>query len=146
LIETFLSTAKPTESMKKIILDTNFLMIPLQFNVDIFFEIEKMCVFNYKLYVYESSVKELNKVIENQKGKHKKEAQFALKLIKLKKINIIRSDVCYSDSVILDNLDKSTVVATLDLPLKKKVLDKGTPVIILRQKKYLKLIERKLYK
>ncbi|MAG91401.1 nucleotide-binding protein [Candidatus Woesearchaeota archaeon] len=132
--------------MKKIILDTNFLLIPMQFKVDIFSEFNRICNFNYKLFVFESSINELKKIISNQKGKNKKAAQIALKLIKSKNIGMIRSDEQYVDSLILENLDKDTIIATQDMELKNKVLDKGSSVIILRQKKYLKLVERKLYK
>ena len=70
--------------MKKIIIDTNFLMIPIQFRVDIFSEIDRICNFNYKLFIFEQSINELKNIIEKQTGKNKKAAQFALKLIKLK--------------------------------------------------------------
>ena len=131
--------------MKKIILDTNFLMIPLQFKVDIFSELERICSFNYKLYVFERSLDELNNIVEKQKGKSKNAAQFALKLIKLKDIGVLEAEGRSVDSIILKNADKDTVVATQDGLLKKKLLEKGVSVIILRQKKYLQLIE-KLYK
>ncbi len=132
--------------MKKIILDTNFLMIPFQFKVDIFSEISRLCHFNYKLCVYKSSVNELNEIIKTQSQKHRKAAEFALKLIKLKKIEIIDSDEKYVDSLILENVDEDTIVATQDGKLKKELFEKNVPVIILRQKKYLQLIERKVYK
>ena len=131
--------------MKKIISDTNFLMIPLQFKVDIFSELERICSFNYKLYVFERSLDELNNIVEKQKGKSKNAAQFALKLIKLKDIGVLEAEGRSVDSIILKNADKDTVVATQDGLLKKKLLEKGVSVIILRQKKYLQLIE-KLYK
>ena len=50
--------------MKKIMLDTNFLLIPFQFKVDIFSEIERICNFNYKLCIFEQSLEELNKFCE----------------------------------------------------------------------------------
>ena len=78
-------------------------------------------------------------------GKNKKAAQLALKLIKLKDIQIIKSEEKDVDSVILENLDNEIIVATQDILLKKELLQKGASVIILRQKKYLNLIE-KLYK
>ena len=132
--------------MKKIIIDTNFLMIPLQFRVDIFSEFNRICNFNYKLFIFEQSINELKNIIEKQTGKSKKAAQFALKLIKLKNIGIIKSGKEDVDALILNNLSKDTIIATLDIPLKKELLKKDTSVIILRQKKYLQLIERKLYK
>jgi len=130
--------------MKKIILDTNFLMIPIQFRVDIFSEISRICDFNYKLYVYKSSVDELNEIIKTQSQKHRKAAEFALKLIKLKNIEMIDSDEKYADSLILENLDKDTIVATQDVKLKKEVLKKNAPVIFLRQKKYLEMFRKGL--
>ena len=130
--------------MKKIILDTNFLLIPIQFKVDIFSELDRICDFNYKLYIYANSISELKNIIEKQSQKHKKAAEFALKLIKLKNIEIIKSDEKDVDSLILENFDKDTIIATQDAVLKKKLLRKGASVVILRQKKYLQLIKKGL--
>ena len=130
--------------MKKVILDTNFLMIPLQFRVDIFSELNRICHFNYTLLVYGQTVDELKNVMKKQKGLHKKAAQFALKLIKLKNIEIIDSEQRDVDSLILENLDKDTIVATQDIMLKKEVLEKGSSVVILRKKQHLQLIEKAL--
>ena len=127
--------------MKRIIIDTNFLLIPLQFKVDIFSEIDRICHFNYELSIFDKSIDELKKIIEKQSGKDKKAAQFALKLVKLKRVNIIKSEQNDVDSLILENLDKDTIAATQDINLKKELLAKGASVIILRQKKYLQLIE-----
>ena len=70
-------------------------------------------------------------------GKSKKAAQFALKLVKLKNINIIKSEDKDVDSLILENLSKDTVVATQDMQLKRELLKKGASIAILRQRKYL---------
>lgn len=130
--------------MKRIVLDTNFLLIPLQFKVDIFSEIDRICHFNYELSIFEKSIEELKNIINQQSGKNKKAAQFALNLIKLKKIHTIKSKQKDVDSLILENLDKDTIIATQDIKLKKELLERDAPVIILRQKKYLQLIEKAL--
>jgi len=132
--------------MEKIIIDTNFLCIPLKFKVDIFSEFNRICDFNYKLYIFEQSINELKKIIEKQKGINKRAARFAIKLIKLKNIEIIKTVEKDVDSLILENLSKDIIVATQDLNLKRELLKKGISVIILRNKKYLEIIERKLYK
>ena len=132
--------------MKKIIIDTNFLMLPLQFKVDIFSELDRVCNFNCNLFIYEESINELKNIIQKSGGKDKKAAQFALKLIKLKNIKVLKSEKKDVDSLILENLDDDTIVATQDITLKKKLLEKGVSVVILRQKKYLQLLERKIYK
>ena len=130
--------------MKKIIIDTNFLLIPIKFRVDIFSEFNRIFNFNYKLYIFWESINELKKIIKEQSGKDKKAAQFALKLIKLKNINVIESKPQDVDSLILGNLSNDSIIATQDLQLKKELLEKGASVIILRQKKYLHLIKKGL--
>ena len=126
----------------KLIIDTNFLLIPFKFKIDIFSEFTRICNFNYKLFIFEQSINELKNIIEKQSGKDKKAAKFALKLIELKHINIIKSEQKDVDWLILNKSDKDTVVATLDSNLKRELLKKGISVIILRQKKYLQLAER----
>ena len=129
--------------MRNIILDTNFLMIPLQFKVDIFSEIERICSFSYSLLVLEASVRELENIAGTGKTKDRKAAAAALKLLKSKNIRIIKSGEKYADDAILRSADEDTVVATQDMALKRKLAQKRISIIILRQKKYLQLIERK---
>jgi uncharacterized protein len=129
--------------MRKIILDTNFLMIPFQFKIDIYSEIDRVCNFNYNLFMLEESINELKKIVINSKGKDKKAAKLALKLAKSKNIKLIKSSDNYADRIIIENADKGTIVATQDMALKRKLTQKGISLIILRQKKYLQLIERK---
>ena len=126
--------------MQIIIVDTNFLMIPYKFKVDIFSEFKRICNFNYQLVIFEQTINEINNIIKKQSGKDKRAAQFALKLIQLKNIGIIKSEQENVDSLILKNTNKDSVVATNDIKLKKELLKKGASVIILRQSKYLKLI------
>ena len=132
--------------MKRIILDTNFLMIPYKFRVDIFSEVNRICDFNYELYIFESSIGELRNIAENQSGIDKKAAQFALKLVKLKNIGIIKSGETDVDELMLDSVNNDTIMATQDIQLKRQLLEKGASLIALRQKKYLQLTEGKLYK
>ena|SRR3990167_7874247 len=132
--------------MKRIILDTNFLMIPFKFRVDIFSELNRICDFNYELYIFESSIGELRNIAENQSGIDKKAAQFALKLVKLKNIGIIKSGETDVDELMLDSVNNDTIMATQDIQLKRQLLEKGASLIVLRQKKYLQLTEGKLYK
>lgn len=138
--------AKYFNYMKKIILDTNFLMVPYKLRVDIFSEFDRICSFNYKLFIFEQSIEELKNIIHKQAGKDKKGAEFALELIKLKNIGIIKSERKEVDTLMLRHLNEDNIVATLDMQLKKELLKKSVSVIILRQKKYLQLIEGKLYK
>jgi len=125
---------------KKIILDTNFLLIPGQFKVDIFTEIQRICGFQYKLYIIDSTVNELEKILETGKMADKQAVKLALELIKSKDIYTMSSDTAYVDRAILDIADKNTFVATQDAELKQKLKDKSVGVITLRQKKYLVMV------
>ena len=125
--------------MKAIILDTNFLTIPAEFKVDIFSEINRICNFNYSLFVLDKSVEELKKMIETQKGKEKAKAKIALQLIKNKEINIIKTNSGkIVDGILIDlSKDKNGIIATQDRELRKHL--KGKTTIFLRNKKYLEI-------
>lgn len=125
--------------MKSIIIDTNMLMAAAQFRVDIFRELERICLFNYKLCIIDKTISELNSIRENQKGKHKEAAKLALAILKNGKINKIASDTDDNvDNIIMKIADKEDyIVATLDANLKKRLKAKGVPIITLRQKKFL---------
>ncbi|MEA2036755.1 MAG: hypothetical protein U9O94_04565 [Nanoarchaeota archaeon] len=125
--------------MKRIILDTNFLLIPTQFKVDIFSEIDRICLFNYKLYIVDKTIDELKKIIEKQKEKHKLAAKIALAFIKKKKIAKIKTKEGHVDDLILDLLNKDTILATQDALLRKNAIKSGFSVIFLRSNKYLLL-------
>ena len=128
--------------MRRIILDTNFLLIPLQFKVDIFSEFERICKFHYKLCILSESIRELEGIKENQKGKSKLSAVFALKLVKLKNIHVIETEKGYVDSLILDNAKKEDIVATQDAELRRSLAIKGVSVIHLRSRQFLEIVER----
>ena len=122
---------------RRIILDTNFLLIPFQFRVDIFEEVKKIADFKYKLFVLDKTLDELVKIQKEQKGKNRAAAKLALQLIKKKDVKIIKT----TEDKIVDDLlaqysRKGDIIATQDLGLKRRL---KKPYIILRQKKYLAL-------
>ncbi|ENO12016.1 hypothetical protein MBGDC06_00279, partial [Thermoplasmatales archaeon SCGC AB-539-C06] len=72
--------------MKKIILDTNFLLIPAQFKVDIFDEIDRIILEKYQLFVLDKTIDELKKIIadKKQKMRNRRAAKLGLQLLKSK--------------------------------------------------------------
>ena len=125
--------------MKKILLDTNFLLVPCQFKVDIFSEIDRIIIAKYEIIVLDKTVEELENIVKNQKGKDKEAAKFALKLIENKKpIMIKTNNDKKTDDIILDYAIKEDyLVATQDKDLKRKLINHGIEVIVLRKKKFL---------
>lgn len=120
---------------KKIILDTNFAMIPADLGIDVFAEIDVICDFPYELFILEKSEKELEK-IQERGGEHGRAAKLALSLIESKNVKTLQDESDeYVDDVLV-RLSDEYIVATQDSELKKRLKGKK---IFLRQKKYVVL-------
>ncbi len=127
------------KALKKILLDTNFLLVPYQFKVDIFSEIDRIIIAKYEIIVLDKTMEELEKIVKNQKGSDREAAKFALKLIENKKPIMIKTKSDKkTDDIILDHAIKEDyLVATQDKDLKRKLINHGIEVIVLRKKKFL---------
>lgn len=119
--------------MKRIILDTNFLLAIGQFRIDIFSELERICDFPYSVYVLDKTVDELNKILITPGKKDKSAAKLALEIIK-DRIEIIKTGEGYVDDILVKIADNETIIATQDRELKKRI---KTRIITIKQKKYL---------
>jgi len=126
--------------MRQIILDTNFLLIPSQFSVDIFSEIRRICNFSYRIYVVDKTIDELER-LGMGKSRDARGAKLGLELMKAKKVGVIKTDrKGYVDDLIVSIVKRGDVVATQDIGLKRRVKKKGARIITMRQKKRLVLI------
>ena len=122
--------------MKRIILDTNFLTVPYQFNIDIFEEIDRVVVGEYELTTLDCVVKELKK-LKKSRGKAAASAKVALLLIKEKNVKVIKTGEKNVDIKIYRMADENTIVATNDRDLRRKLKNKNVKVLYLRSKKYI---------
>lgn len=131
--------------MEKILLDTNFLLIPYQFRVDIFTQIDRISTFQYKIFILDKTLEELKNIVEKQKGKNKDAAKIALKLIAIENIGIIKTKGNEkTDDIILElSSKKDFIVATQDKDLKRRLIHHNVKVIVLRQKKILAMVNDK---
>lgn len=129
---------------KKVVLDTNFLLIPGQFKVDIFEEIRRISDFKYKLYIFSETLNELEKILVKGKTIDKTAAKIAKSLIKLKEISILEGDeaVNVDEQFVEYAKNHDICVATLDAALQRKIraANPKTIFIIMRGKKYLALM------
>ncbi|MCF0226014.1 MAG: twitching motility protein PilT [Methanobrevibacter sp.] len=123
---------------KEVIIDTNFFMVPFQFNVDIIEELEKKLP-SYKLIAPSFIIDELYGLKHNNKGKIRSNASMALKLTNNPSIEI--KDISLNENESVDDalLRISDVLATNDGELKKRAKEKGISVVYLRQKKYISI-------
>lgn len=123
-------------SIKEVVIDTNFFMVPFQFNVDIITELEKVLP-SYKLTTPSFVINELKGLKKNNKGKIRLNANLALKLANSSKVEI--KDISLLENETVDDalLRVSEVLATNDIELKKRAKAKGITVVYLRQKNYI---------
>ncbi len=126
--------------MKRIILDTNFLLVPAQFGVDIFSEIERACRFPHELAMMEGTPKELEHLLRKGSAAEKRAAKLALGIISAYKPRSIPMEGMDVDSAILGMEKSNIIVATQDKGLKRELAKQGVPLLILRKEKHLQLV------
>ena len=121
---------------KEVVIDTNFFMVPFQFNVDVIDELEKV-LSSYKLTTPIFVINELKGLKKNNKGKIRLNADLALKLANSSNIEI--KDISLENNETVDDalLRVSEVLATNDIELKNRAKKRGITVAYLRQKKYI---------
>jgi rRNA-processing protein FCF1 len=108
----------------KTILDTDFLINIIKYRIDIE-EIKNPSIID-------KTITELEKV-------NNLNSKTALKLIKIKKFKIIKTNKDkIVDDLILEKATKQDIVATQDKKLKKQLKEKNIQVITVRQKKYIR--------
>ncbi len=120
--------------MKKVILDTNFIMIPAEMKVDIFIEIDKIFHDKVQFFILDKSLEELDKVAEKGRQKEKLAVKMTKSLLKTQNIKILSCDLEGSVDDILVKLSKDYIVATQDKELKRRIMHN---LLSLRQKKYI---------
>lgn len=126
----------------KIILDTNFLMLPGQSRIDIFDDIKELMVEPYELCIFKATINELNKIASSKK-KDSINAKIALELIKQKNLKTLKNssieEETYIDDIILKNIDNSHILCTQDKALKRLIKAKNKKIKIITLKSRNKL-------
>jgi len=125
----------------KIILDSNFLFVPLQFKIDIFEGLMNLLNQRFNPVLLSTTYLELQKMVEKRPPKLRKQARMALKLAeKCHFVDVEKSKEETNDDVILRIATQwKCPVATNDRTLKRRLRDISIPVIYMRQKSRLEL-------
>ena len=120
----------------KIILDTNFLLIPGSLGIDVMSLIKDVEP-TAEFFIVDKTKQELEGIVEKQSKKHRDSAKFALKLIEQKNIAVIKTKTFKNvDEIIKEKADKEGFgVATQDKGLRDLLIN--VPIFVLRQKKYI---------
>ena len=124
----------------KVILDSNFLMAPFQFHVDVFEELEYLLQKKID-FIVPSAVKLELTTISSRGGEGAAEASLALQLAsRCRVVDVTLQPNETVDDAILKAAQKLTaVVATNDIELRKRLRDINVPVVYLREKSKLEV-------
>jgi len=124
----------------KVILDSNFLMAPFQFHVDVFEELEYLLQKKID-FIVPSAVKLELTTISSRGGEGAAEASLALQLAsRCRVVDVTLQPNETVDDAILKAAQKlGAVVATNDIELKKRLRDINVPVVYLRDKSKLEV-------
>jgi rRNA-processing protein FCF1 len=118
--------------MLEAVLDTNFLMLAHQFGIDIFGELSGL-LGEYRKVTCSGVVKELEK-LSLGKGRDSTAAGYALKLLKLGKVEIKKNKNGVDDWIVSYCIRSGAVACTTDRELIGRLKKEGMKVVILRGK------------
>ncbi len=133
----------------KVIIDTNFLLIPGRFGVDIFQEIVENADDQVELIILQNVISELDTLAISSElsAKEKAAAKLGLQLIKQKNLKIEQGSNEHTDDVILRKALEyqkqgfNSAIATVDKELISKATNRNVWVFALRQKKKVLLLK-----
>ena len=126
----------------KILFDTNFLMIPLRFGVDVFEEAERVLNNLPEYYVTGSVLREIELLKQGASPSFAKELSFAEKIAERCSVLDVeaREKETVDESILRTAVEKRLIVGTTDAELRRRLREAGVKVLILRQRRYLELI------
>lgn len=119
--------------MKKVVLDTNFLLVPYQFKINVFRQIEELLEVPHELIVPSGVVSELRKLSKGR-GKEGAAARFALKLLGAYGVTKVRSAGEVDGWIAEYAARENAMVATNDVELRNRLKKGGVKMIALRSR------------
>jgi rRNA-processing protein FCF1 len=124
-----------------VILDSNFLFIPLRFGVDIFEELRRILGRNVICIVTTPIIDELRLLRTDAKPSFIKEVDYALGFVDRCEVMEASLDPCETvdDSIVRVASDGPFIVAMNDAELRRRLRKAGISVVFLRQRSHLEL-------
>jgi rRNA-processing protein FCF1 len=126
--------------MLRVILDSNFLFVPFQLQIDIFEEIRNK-IGNIEFIVLSTTLQELEILGKKRSYKLSRQASSAFKLANRCKIVKVekKPEESYDEVILRKAQEWNYIVATNDMDLRKKLRTEGIPVLYIRQKSHIEM-------
>lgn len=120
---------------RPVVLDTNFLLVPFRFRIDILKELDYLIEASHRYVISSKSISELKKIAERV-GKHGMAARLALKLVEANRgrIEIVDSREYVDDWIVDYAAANNAIVCTNDSKLRKRLRELDIKVITLKSK------------
>jgi rRNA-processing protein FCF1 len=119
----------------RVLLDSNFLMIPLELHIDVFEEIQDLLGKRVEFILIKQVYDELRR-LSARSSKVGRQAAHALNLAKrCRTMNVeAKARESTDDAIVRVAKDKGAIVATSDLELRKRLRNINVPVIYVRER------------
>lgn len=121
--------------MKKILLDTNFLVAPFQLNIALFEELERLYPYA-EIYTIDDALQEAKSIKGGKYG------DMVEKLLESENVEILETTGEGIVDDLLVDLSEDFVIATNDQDLRDRLLEKNAEIIIIRTKDHLEVKNR----
>jgi len=120
---------------RPVVLDTNFLLVPFQFKIDILKELDFLVDVSHRFVVSSRTVEEL-KTIGRAIGKDGMAARLALKMLEAnrERIDIIESDSEVDDWIVAYASGNKAIVCTNDSELRRRLKRAGVKVAAMKSR------------
>lgn len=107
---------------RPVVLDTNFLLVPFQFRIDILRELDFLVDVSHVFVISSRTVKELN-AIGRAAGRDGMAGRLALKMLKANKgrIQVVESDAEVDDWIVAYAKENRAIVCTNDSDLRRRL-------------------------
>jgi hypothetical protein len=130
-----------TRKALTVVLDTNFLLIPIRFGVDIRAELGRVVEASFVLTVTPAVLEELRRLEDKVKASEAKDIRFALDFASQMKVidDILAEGEEVDDQLLRLAVERGYIVATTDGGLRRRLREKGLTVVFMRQGRHLAL-------
>jgi rRNA-processing protein FCF1 len=116
---------------RDVVLDTNFLLLPFQFRINIIKELDYLIEKSHRYVISSRTLDELKK-LGRTVGKNGMAARLALKMIGASKIDVVKSDMPVDDWVVRYAKGNNAIACTNDRLLRKRLMELDVKVVTLK--------------
>jgi rRNA-processing protein FCF1 len=120
---------------RPVVLDTNFLLVPFQFRINVLDELDSLVDVSHRFVVSSRTVEELRS-LGKLIGRDGMAARLALKMLEASpgRIGIVQSDIEVDDWIVAYARENHAIVCTNDSALRRRLKSAGVKVAVMKSK------------